>query len=355
MSSVGIIANPAAGKDIRRIVAQGRFVPNHEKVNILKRTLAGLDAAGVEGVLFMPDSGAMGRSALDGADLRLSADFVEMPVFNAELDSSRAAKEMLAADVSCIITLGGDGTNRAVAKECGDIPLVPISTGTNNVFPSMIEGTVAGLAAGAIATGRASVEEATTRHCRLEVLVDGVLADLALVDLAVTTERFVGARAVWDIGTIHELFLTRAAATNIGLSSIGGQLRPTSPEEPVGIRVKPGAGTTKVLAAVAPGVVRRVEIADWEVIDVHSPPSRVDLRPGTIALDGERALRIPDDKTVEVRLSADGPTVVDLGRALSIAASSGSRGGPTPADTTFVRRTGSSQRLSRSPRPPDGG
>lgn len=37
----------------------------------------------------------------------------------------------------CIVTLGGDGTNRAVAKESGAIPLVPISTGTNNVFPFM--------------------------------------------------------------------------------------------------------------------------------------------------------------------------------------------------------------------------
>ena len=78
MSRVGIIANPAAGKDIRRIVAQGRFVPNHEKVNILKRVLAGLDATGVERVLFMPDTGALGSNALQGTALsELSADFVQ--------------------------------------------------------------------------------------------------------------------------------------------------------------------------------------------------------------------------------------------------------------------------------------
>ena len=38
-------------------------------------------------------------------------------------------------NVSCIVTLGGDGTNRVVAKGCGSVPILPISTGTNNVFP----------------------------------------------------------------------------------------------------------------------------------------------------------------------------------------------------------------------------
>ena len=61
--------------------------------------------------------------------------------------------------VGCLITLGGDGTNRVVAKACGDIPLVPISCGTNNVFPYMVEGTVAGLAAGLVAGGQVKITE----------------------------------------------------------------------------------------------------------------------------------------------------------------------------------------------------
>ena len=48
MATVGIIANPASGKDIRRLVAHGRFVPNEEKISILKRLLAGLDAVGID-------------------------------------------------------------------------------------------------------------------------------------------------------------------------------------------------------------------------------------------------------------------------------------------------------------------
>ena len=37
MKPVAIIANPASGKDIRRLVAQGSVVPNSEKVNIIRR------------------------------------------------------------------------------------------------------------------------------------------------------------------------------------------------------------------------------------------------------------------------------------------------------------------------------
>ena len=91
MASVGIIANPAAGKDIRRLVAQGRFVPNQEKVNILKRILAGLDAAGVERVVMMPDMARLGNGALDGGKYRLDVSFADMIVFNAQRDSVRAA------------------------------------------------------------------------------------------------------------------------------------------------------------------------------------------------------------------------------------------------------------------------
>ena len=320
LSAVGIIANPAAGKDIRRIVAQGRFVPNHEKVNILKRVLAGLDAVGVERVLFMPDAGALGSHALQDASFNLSAGFVEMPVFHEELDTTRATREMREAGVECIVTLGGDGTNRAVAKECGDIPLVPISTGTNNVFPDMTDGTIAGLAAGVVTTGIADPADVTSRHTRLEVLMDGELRDIALVDLAVSTERFVGGRAVWDMTTIDELFLTRSESTNIGLSAIGAQLLRIRPDEQSGLHIKLGTGGECVLATVAPGLVETVEVAAWEAIEVDGPVVTIDLRPATIALDGERTFSIPVDSHVSVRLSANGPRVVDLDAALSIAA-----------------------------------
>ena len=323
MSSVGIVANPAAGKDIRRIVAQGRFVPNHEKVNILKRVLVGLDAADVEHVIFMPDTGSLGQNALAGLNLNLSAEFVSMPVFHEENDTSRATKSMRERGVGCIITLGGDGTNRAVAKECHDIPIMPISTGTNNVFPQMMEGTIAGLAAGAVASGNVDLAQATTRHTRLEVYSESQLKDIALVDLAVSKERFVGARAIWDITTLHELFLTRSEPISIGLSAIGARLRQVSPQDELGLYIRLGKGPTVVSAPVAPGIVQGIEIAEWKTIKTGEAGVRVMLRPSTIALDGERSFSLNSESDIEVRLSLDGPRVVEPDKALEIAVGAG--------------------------------
>ena len=46
---VGCIANPMAGKDIRRLVAYSSRIDNQEKVNIVRRILLGLESAGVAG------------------------------------------------------------------------------------------------------------------------------------------------------------------------------------------------------------------------------------------------------------------------------------------------------------------
>ena len=55
MGKIAIIANPASGKDIRRLVAHGSVFDNNEKVNIVKRMLSVFDELGIKKVLFMPD------------------------------------------------------------------------------------------------------------------------------------------------------------------------------------------------------------------------------------------------------------------------------------------------------------
>jgi len=137
--TVGIIANPAAGKDIRRLVAAGRVVSNQEKANTLKRVFAGLVSTGVERVLVMPDLSRLAAPAMEDVEEQIDASYLDMPRIDHQDGSTRAAKMMAAEGAGAIVTLGGDGTNRVVAKGAGDVPLVPISTGTNNVFPQMVE------------------------------------------------------------------------------------------------------------------------------------------------------------------------------------------------------------------------
>ena len=322
MATVGIIANPAAGKDIRRLVAHGRFVSNQEKVNVLKRILAGLDATGVERVVIMPDSAMLGRGAIDGASLSLDVEFLDMTVFNEELDSLKAAEIMAQIEVSCLITLGGDGTNRAVAKGCGSVPLIPVSTGTNNVFPTMVEGTVAGLAAVVVAQKLVDLNKVTTACNRLEIYQEGTLKDIALVDVAVSKERFVGARAIWDMDTVHEIFLARAEPASIGLSAIGARLHPLNIDDDSGIYVKLGNRETTVMAPVAPGKIISVGIEQWRLMEVDEP-IEVGLRPCTIALDGERTFSVQPNQQCSVRLSANGPVVVSIDAALREATMNG--------------------------------
>ena len=69
-------------------------------------------------------------------------------------DTATATQAMRTHGCGAVVVLGGDGTNRQVAKTWPDAPLVPMSTGTNNVFPSMVEATTAGAAAGLVASGR---------------------------------------------------------------------------------------------------------------------------------------------------------------------------------------------------------
>ena len=137
MGLVGIIANPAASKDIRRLVAQGRVVPDWEKVNTVRRVMLGIQSVGVERVLAMPDSSNLVMRALDDPSLSIDLDILEMPSFYEEGDTVKAAALMAEQGVDALVTLGGDGTNRAAVVGSKKIPMVAISTGTNNVFPSM--------------------------------------------------------------------------------------------------------------------------------------------------------------------------------------------------------------------------
>ena len=329
MALVGIIANPAASKDIRRLVAQGRVVPDWEKVNIVKRALLGLEAVGIDRVVAMPDSSQLVMRARDDRSLSLNLDLLEMPAFYSEGDTVRAAGLMEQAGVDCLITLGGDGTNRAVATGSTSIPMVAISTGTNNVFPAMIEGTLAGLAAGLVARGELPVEDVSQKSKTARVYVDGEYRDMALVDVALSRERFVATRAIWDMNTIFEVFLTRAEPGSIGLSSVGARLMPLSLADEGGLYYRigrdhgtPGGNAASVLAPIAPGIISRVSIAHWRMVGTGERMP-VESRNCTVALDGERSFSVNAGQSIDIEVQRDGPPVVQVDMALELAARRG--------------------------------
>lgn len=323
MSSVGIIANPASGRDIRRLVAHASVFGNNEKVNILQRVLLALDAIGVDEASIMPDGYGLGLRALDGLKLvSLRAGILEMPVTATGTDSTEAAKCFCDMNVGCLVVLGGDGTNRVVARGCGRIPIASISTGTNNVFPAMVEGTVAGMAAGLVAVGAVDADEVTYRAKRLELYIDRELVDIALIDVVTSSDLWVGTRAIWDPARVLEIVLARAEPGNIGISSLGSCFRPLGCRDGQGMYLALGSEGTRVLAPVAPGLVTSVAVRDHRVLSVGEQVA-LDSDAETIALDGEREIEIYERRAITVRLTENGPRVVDIPHCMEVAARSG--------------------------------
>ena len=276
----------------------------------------------------MPDPSHLGQRVINEIDDELETTRVSLLplpyLLGTWKDSHRAAELLSEQECACIIVMGGDGTSRVVTRACGDTPILPVSTGTNNVFPQMVEGTLAGMAAGLLATNTVTLTQACRRAPILELCnADGEVVDLALVDLVVLNSRDLGSRAVWEEESIHELFMTQAEPEQIGLSAIGAWVAPLSAEENCGlyIRLDPAAAE-KVLAPIAPGLMREVGVASHRRFHAGEAPP-ITLTPSVVALDGEREVIIPEGKTWSVRYQPHGPRVVDINSCLRIAAEQG--------------------------------
>ena len=82
------------------------------------------------------------------------------------------------------------------------------------------------------------------------------------------------------------------------------------------------AGET-VAAPVAPGMIMPVGIERWNVLGVSMTAVDVELRPCTVALDGERAFSLKPGEEAHIQLNPAGPRVVLIEETLREAAISG--------------------------------
>jgi hypothetical protein len=268
----------------------------------------------------MPDTYGIVPRAAEQAKSPITLQPLPMPVLGNAGDSTEAAMRMHDLGVSCIVTLGGDGTNRVVAKGCGDVPLVPISTGTNNVFPRMVEGTLAGMAAAAVAHG--VTDMALEHRPQLDVSIDGTFRDIALIDVALSNQPWVGSRAFWRADHLHEVVLSHIWLSAIGICSLGPLLFPGKHSELTGMHARLGTTGTTLLCPIAPGLLSELVIEEAKLLECGKTVELQPL-PGTIALDGEREIELRGNERVTVTLSPDGPLVVDIDRAIAAATEAG--------------------------------
>jgi predicted polyphosphate/ATP-dependent NAD kinase len=117
-----------SARDIRRVIANASNLAIADRVNIVLRVLTALASQGVSRVLMMPDKGGIRAMLL--RHLRREhnlhhhfpeVEFLAMDPTSTVDDTFMAARMMRATGVKAIIVLGGDGTHRAVVRECSGI------------------------------------------------------------------------------------------------------------------------------------------------------------------------------------------------------------------------------------------
>jgi hypothetical protein len=321
-SSIAILANPRAGKDMRRLVSESTPTSDSSKIGIVRRSISAALEAGVDTVLMMSDRSGLGIRAAEGFGSRVA--FIDGPQEGTRLDTIRSAKSARDMGAAVVISLGGDGTCRDVATGWTDAPLIAISTGTNNVYPTAIDGTSAGTAAALIATGRVPLDDVARRSKCLSVRIDDggeKFDDLALVDLAVVQGDFVGARAINDARTISMIVAAIATPSSTGLSSIAGRILPIGRWEAGGVTVHLGRGASQVRVPLSPGTFSSLRferarlLSDGEELIVHGRCM--------LAFDGERDRIVSSAGSVSVRVQFSGPRLIDVPATLDRAARHG--------------------------------
>ena len=329
-SAIGIIANPVSARDIRRVIANATALQITDRANIVLRVLSCVKACGVDKVYMMPENGGIRHHVRRGIDRAENQGLNALPrariprlqdIRHRGRYISSAARLMQEKGVAAIVVLGGDGTHRAVVSSCGDVPIAGISTGTNNAFPEHREPTITGLAVGLAVNGKIPAKTAFLPNKKIIVTINGK-SEIALVDVAVVTERYIGARALWRTETFRELFVTFADPEVIGMSAIAGLLKPVTRLDKHGLHVRlapPDEARIMLDTPIAPGYMRGIGIRDF-----RNMPAGKKFRPsisdGSIALDGEREMSFSEGDDVTIELVNDAFRTVNVNACMHYAA-----------------------------------
>ena len=336
MSTVGILVNPRSGSDVRRLLTSAGSSTVEDKVSILRRLIHGAAEAGAEQVVLTRDPFSITRRATENLRLPLKVEFLHLPLHHSERDSVDAAQAMREAGCGSVVSLGGDGTNRALALGWPDAPLIPLSTGTNNAFPVHVEPTVAGVAAGLVAAGAVDLHAHSARAKVVEVEVQGdgpgdsakggdESTDLALIDAVAVDDPYVGSLELFDPETMMAGVFTRADPAAIGFSGLAGTVLPCSPDEERGVVLEfipPSRNPDRLVRApLAPGWFATVGLARSEYVELGTP---VEIAgPCLLAFDGERSRRLHPAQTALLRVVRHGPRVIDVGAVVHSGARTG--------------------------------
>jgi hypothetical protein len=320
--TLGLIVNPLSGRDVRRLLGRAGNDTPDAKRNQLERAAIGAALAGVERILWTPDVFRIAERALEYLPIDAARERLDLGRPETRpADTLRTVAAMRDAGCGALLVLGGDGTNRLVAAAWPDAPIVPLSTGTNNVFPFLVEPTLAGAAAGLVAAGRLPLAEVAQRAKVVRVRYADGSESLALVDAGLLVDDFVGSLLALDPAKLRTLVLARAEPASVGLSPLGGLLEPCGRGDEFGVEVTCGPGGRALLAPISPGIYRTALVVSTRRLPLGET---VEVKgPGVLAFDGDRDRALAAGERAELSVRRDGPWVIDVPRALALAAERG--------------------------------
>lgn len=319
-----MIVNPVSGRDVRRVAARAASATPEDKRSQVARAVVGAAAGGAERVLVVRDPFRIATGAVDQLRLGVEIEVLDVGARVHAEDTMRAAEAMREAGCGCLVVLGGDGTHRTVAKAWPDAPLVALSTGTNNVFPRLQEATLAGAAAGLVASGAVPLAAVARRAKVVRTRLSAGPDDLALIDTTLLVGDLRGSLLPFHPDRIRHAVLARAVPASVGVSPIGGLLQPTGPDDEFGLAVEccpRERGGRSLLVPISPGLYASVHVSRWRRVALEE---EVHLEgPGVLAFDGDRERELGDGEVARARVVRDGPQVVDVEQTLALAAERG--------------------------------
>ncbi len=303
------------------MVARASTTTHEAKRDQVARAVVGAVAGGAQHVIVLREPFRISTSAVENLRLDAKIEVLDVDARLEAADTVRAVHAMRAADCGALLVLGGDGTHRVVTQAWPDAPMVPLSTGTNNVFPMMCEATTAGAAAGLVASGNVALEEVSRRAKRVHVQIDGEDDDLALIDAVVLVGDRLGSFLPFDPARMQQIVLARAEPGAVGVSPIGGLLHPCGFDDDFGVLVECGDRESEgrdLLVPISPGLYRTARVRHsqslelGEAITAHGP--------AVLAFDGDRSRSLVEGQCARLSVLRDGPHIIDVQRTLALAA-----------------------------------
>jgi len=272
-------------------------------------------------VIYMPDPYDLLGTVKDEVGslfTHLSLRQAPITVLGEASDTLRFTAWAVEEGVEALLVLGGDGTNRLVAKESQAVPLFPVSGGTNNVFADSVEPTIAGMALGFFLNGEVPQEEVVEQSKILRCVQGQREVDIALVDVVLVTTKTLGTKAVWEPETVRAVVVTQGSPWAIGLSALVGRIAHITPSNPFGAYVELGEPGVKVKVPLAPGLVTVMPVKKFTLLSVGQE-AVLDGQEGILALDGEREVSVRQGEAWRIRLENTGPLRVDIRKVMSLA------------------------------------